>query len=78
VRSYHDGECPADGMDSRGRCAGECPECGAHLLKSGRETTYCPDCDRCPECGECQADGNYHAYGCSELAEPDESGTDNA
>lgn len=77
MSSHHVGPCPADGTDSLGRCVGECPECGAHLLQSGRETTYCPDCDRCPECGEPQADGNWHASGCPLLAEAEESEAEN-
>jgi hypothetical protein len=71
-------ECPSDGTDSFGRCLGQCRECDSHLLRSGRETTYCPTCDVCPECGEPQADGNYHAPGCPVLAETEESEDEDA
>lgn len=47
----------------------QCDECGTNLEQSGRLTWYCPTCDVCPECLEPQADGAYHEYGCSILAQ---------
>lgn len=37
--------CPSDGCHDNGRCAGQCGECGTHLLLDGRYASYCPDCD---------------------------------
>lgn len=62
---YRHDECPPDGHYDNGRCAGECRECGDHLLLTGRYTPYCPGCDTCPDCGCPYADGFQHYAGCS-------------
>jgi len=57
-------ECPPDGRDQRGRCVGECEECGDHGLVTGRYTSYCPSCQTCESCGCPEADGFSHYQGC--------------
>ena len=52
----HPEKCPPDGTDSHGRCLRKCSECDSHLLATGRNTTYCPDCSACPSCGEIMVD----------------------